>query len=170
MNDLYAAIFGSVLRARAGVEGVIRQNHAFTASLPNLTIFLRTGKHAVEIGLLSLDANRRVINVPKGALDVPMFRQFAPKNVNWNVLQASRSEKHPTDKITSDFVSYLDVIIHPQSCALLFVPESEDQRENFLNGMEEHAQVVIHTKMSEADLGTMRAFLVKAEDLKAARG
>ena len=170
MYDLYAAIFGSVLRARAGVEGVIRQHNAFTASLPNLTVFLRTGQHAVEIGLLRLDSNRRVINVPKGALNVPMFRQFVPQQVNWNIVQASRSSKHPTENINNDFVSYLDVILHPQSCALLFVPPNDEQQEQFLQGMSEHAQAVIHTQISEADLGTLRAFLIKSEDLKTARG
>ena len=161
-------MFGSILRARAGVEGVIRENQAFAASLSNLTLFLRTGEHTVDIGQLQLDANRRVINVPKGALDVPLFRQFSPKDVNWTVIQAPRSDKHPVDRISGDFVSYLDVMIHPQSCTVLFVPPSADQCEHFLNGMKSHAQAVIHTKLATSDLQTLRAFLIKSQGLLAA--
>ncbi len=169
MFDLYAAVFGSVLRARAGVENVVRQHHAFAKSLPNVTVFLRTGTHTVEIGLLRLDASGRVINVPKGALNVPMFRQFMPKQVEWNIVQESRSEKHPTANLNSDFVSYLDVIVHLQSCSLFFVPPSGEQERHFLDGMRDHAQAIIHSQFTEEDLQTLRAFLVKSHSAKAAR-
>ncbi|MEM7427546.1 MAG: hypothetical protein AAF441_15740 [Pseudomonadota bacterium] len=169
MFDLYAAIFGSVLRARTGVERLVQHDAAFASSLQNLTLFLRTGEHAVEVGLLQLDTNSRVINVPKGALDVPMFRQFMPKEVSWAVIQSSGSEKHSTENLSSDFVSYLDVMIHLQSCCLLFVPPGPKQASAFLDGMSGHVQALLHTQISDSDLQTLRAFLVRPKGMKSAR-
>ncbi len=163
-DELCIAVFGSVLRARASIQAIINQYPSFAGNLTNLTIFLRTGPDTVETGVLSLQANGKVINIPKGQLDLIVLRQFLPKNADWHVVYSINSDRFPTAKLNKEFDSYLNLMLHTQTCSVFFVPQNETQTDRFQLETSKHAKVVIRTTLQAKDLKTLRASLSKSRE------